>query len=150
MVAQVKQRRTSVSFLRFLKDVVEAFPEHDLHMVLDNLNIHKNQAAQGWLKLHPRVRFHSTPTHASWVNMVECFFSILGKQGLSPSVHTSKRQLKEFLLDSIARSKQNPRRSYGPKERKNLSAISRPRRNIKRRPRASREGVVGAARPTIL
>ena len=107
-VAQVKQRRTSVNFLRFLRDVVEAFPEQDLHMVLDNLNIHKNPAAQRWLKLHPRVHFHYTPTHASWVNMVECFFSILGKQALSQSVHTSKRQLKEFLLDYIARNNENP------------------------------------------
>ncbi|HET6177784.1 MAG TPA: IS630 family transposase [Candidatus Sulfotelmatobacter sp.] len=109
VVAHVKQRRTSVNFLRFLKDVVAAFPEQDLHMVLDNLNIHKNQAAQRWLELHPRVRFHYTPTHASWVNMVECFFSILGKQALSQSVHTSKRQLKEFLLDYIARNNENPR-----------------------------------------
>jgi hypothetical protein len=36
------------------------------------------------------------------------FFSILGKQGLSQSVHTSKRQLKEFLLDYIARNNENP------------------------------------------
>jgi len=43
VVAQVKQRCTSVNFPRFLKDVVEAFPENDLHMVLDNLNIHKNR-----------------------------------------------------------------------------------------------------------
>jgi transposase len=109
VVAQVKQRRTSVNFLRFLKDVVRTFPERELHMVLDNLNIHKNEAAQRWLKRHPRVHFHYTPTHASWVNMVECFFSILGKQALSQSVHTSKHQLKEFLLDYIARHNENPR-----------------------------------------
>src|SRR6266581_9167925 len=109
VVAHVKQRRTSVNFLRFLNDVVEAFPKQELHMVLDNLNIHKNAAAQRWLKRHPRVRFHYTPTHASWVNMVECFFSILGKQGLSQSVHTSKRDLKEFLLDFMARNNENPR-----------------------------------------
>jgi hypothetical protein len=36
------------------------------------------------------------------------FFSILGKQGLSQSVHTSKRQLKESLLDYIARNNENP------------------------------------------
>jgi transposase len=108
VVTHVKQRRTSVNFLRFLKDVVGAFPDRDLHMVLDNLNIHKNQAAQRWLKLHPRVHFHYTPTHASWVNRVECFFSILGKQGLSQSVHTSKRQLKEFLLNYMARNNQPP------------------------------------------
>jgi transposase len=113
VVAQVKQRRTSVNFRRFLKEVVAAFPEQDLHLVLDNLNIHKNQAAQRWLKLHPRVHFHYTPTHASWVNMVECFFSLLvfslGKEGLSQSVHTSKRQLKEFLLDYISHNNENPK-----------------------------------------
>jgi transposase len=109
VVAHVKQRRTSVNFLRFLNEVVEAFPKQELHMVLDNLNIHKNAAAQRWLKRHPRVHFHYTPTHASWVNMVECFFSILGKQGLSQSVQSSKRQLKEFLLNYIARNNENPR-----------------------------------------
>ena len=109
VVAHVKQRRTSVNFLRFLKDVIAAFPERELHMILDNLNIHKNQAARNWLQRHPRVHFHYTPTHASWVNRVECFFSIMGKQALSQSVHTSKRQLKEFLLDYIARNNENPR-----------------------------------------
>jgi len=109
VVAHVKQRRTSVNFLHFLKDVIAAFPGCELHMILDNLNIHKNAAARRWLRRHPPVHFHYTPTHASWVNMVECFFSILGKQALSQSVHTSKHQLKEFLLNYIARNNQNPR-----------------------------------------
>ncbi len=108
-MAHVKQRRTSVNFLRFLNQVVQAFPGRELHMVLDNLNIHKNAAAQRWLQRNPRVHFHYTPTHASWVNMVECFFSILGKQGLSQSVHSSKRQLKEFLLNYIAQNNENPK-----------------------------------------
>src|SRR5215470_2764464 len=109
VVAHVKQRRTSVNFLRFLRDVVAAFPRRELHMILDNLNIHKNEAARRRLERHPRVHFHYTPTHASWVNMVECFFSILTRQGLSQSVHTSKRQLKEFLLDYISRNNENPK-----------------------------------------
>jgi len=108
VVAHVKQRRTSVNFLRFMDDVIAAFPQRELHVVLDNLNIHKNEAARRWLKRHPQAHFHYTPTHASWVNMVECFFSILGKQGLSQSVHTSKRDLKEFLLKYIAHHNQNP------------------------------------------
>ena len=70
VVAHVKQRRTSVNFLRFLNQVVQAFPGRELHMVLDNLNIHKNAAAQRRLQRNPRVHFHYTPTHASWVNMV--------------------------------------------------------------------------------
>src|SRR5215468_10682083 len=108
VLAQVRQRRTSVNFLRFLDDVVAAFPGCELHMILDNLNIHKNEAARRRLERHPRVHFHYTPTHASWVNMVECFFSILTRQGLAQSVHGSKRELKEFLLDFIARNNEDP------------------------------------------
>ena len=142
VVAHVKQRRTSVNFLRFLKDVVEAFPRRELHMVLDNLNIHKNQAAQRWLKRHPRVHFHYIPTHASWVNRVECFFSILGKQGLSQSVPSAKKQLKEFLLDYLARNNENPRPfvwTKGPEKLQRIIAATQeyqaahPRRPRKRR-----------------
>jgi len=109
VVAHVKQRRTSVNFLRFMNDVEAAFPQRELHVVLDNLNIHKNQAAKRWLKRHERVHFHYTPTHASWTNLVECFFSILGQRGLSQSVHKSKRELKQFLLDYIAQNNKKPR-----------------------------------------
>ena len=41
--------------------------------------------------------------------MVECFFSILTRQGLAQSVHGSKRELKEFLLDFIARNNEDPK-----------------------------------------
>lgn len=102
VLAPVKQRRTSVNFLRFMDDVVAAFPQRALHVILDHLNIHKNDAAQRWLARHPSVHFHHTPTHASWVNLIECFFSILSKQGLSQSVHRSKRELKDFLLRYLA------------------------------------------------
>jgi len=97
VIGHVKDRRTSVNFLRFMNDVVAAFPHRDLHVVLDNLNIHKNAAAQRWLARHPTVHFHHTPTHASWVNLIECFFSILGKQGLSQRVDRSKQSLRAFL-----------------------------------------------------
>ncbi len=142
VVAHVKQRRTSVNFRRFLKDVIAAFPEHELHMILDNLNIHKNEAARRWLKQHPRVHFHYTPTHASWVNMVECFFSILGKQALSQSVHTSKHQLKEFLVNYIARNNENPRPfvwTKGPEKLQHIIEATKeyqaahPRKPMKRR-----------------
>jgi transposase len=98
VIGHVKDRRTSGNFLRFMDDVVAAFPHRDLHVVLDNLNIHKNAAAIRWLKRHPRVHFHHTPTHASWVNLIEVFFSILGKQGLAQRVDRSKASLRAFLL----------------------------------------------------
>ena len=101
VIGHVKDRRTSVNFLRFMDEVAAAFPQRDLHVVLDNLNIHKNDAARRWLKRHPLVHFHHTPTHASWVNLIECFFSILGKQGLSHRVDRSKVSLRTFLLQYL-------------------------------------------------
>jgi transposase len=147
VVAHVKQRRTSVNFLSFMKDVVEAFPHRELHVVLDNLNIHKNDAARRWLKRQSRVHFHYTPTHASWTNMVEVFFSILGKQALSQSVHTSKRQLKQFLLDYIAKNNKDPRPFVWTKGPEKLQRIieatkeyqaTHPRKPRKRRRKGSR------------
>jgi transposase len=102
VIGHVKDRRTSTNFLRFMNDVVAAFPNRELHIILDNLNIHTNAAAQRWLKRHPAVHFHHTPTHASWANLIECFFSILGKQGLSQRVDRSKQSLRTFLLGYLA------------------------------------------------
>jgi transposase len=102
VVAHVRNRRTSVNFLRFMNEVLRAYPGRELHVVVDNLNIHKNEAARRWLGRHPHVQFHYTPTHASWVNLIECFFSILSKQGLAHSVQHSKQDLKELLNRFIA------------------------------------------------
>jgi transposase len=101
VIGHVKDKRTSVNFLRFMTAVVAAFPDRVLHVVLDNLNIHKNAAADRWLARHPLVHFHYTPTHASWVNLIECFFSILGKQGLSQRVDRSTTSLRAFLLQYL-------------------------------------------------
>jgi transposase len=97
VLAHVRNRRTSVNFLRFMNELVRSYPNRDIHVVADNLNIHKNEALRRWLTRHPRVRFHYTPTHASWVNLIECFFSILSKQGLAHSVQRSKQELKDLL-----------------------------------------------------
>jgi transposase len=102
VVAHVRNRRTSVNFLRFMNEVLRTYPGRQLHVVVDNLNIHKNEAARRWLARHPLVRFHYTPTHASWVNLIECFFSILSKQGLAHSVQHCRQDLKELLNRFIA------------------------------------------------
>jgi transposase len=102
VVAHVRNRRTSVNFLRFMNEVLRAYPGRQLHVVVDNLNIHKNEAARRWLARYPLVQFHYTPTHASWVNLIECFFSILSKQGLAHSVQHSKQDLKRLLNRFIA------------------------------------------------
>lgn len=74
-------RRRRREFLDFMNSVVAQHPAQELHVVLDNLNIHKPKHDR-WLARHPNVHFHFTPTHASWLNQVECWFSILWRQAL--------------------------------------------------------------------
>ena len=97
VLARVQQSRTSADFLAFMDEVAAAYPRQRLCVVLDNLNTHKNQPARDWLAAHPQVTFHYTPTHASWVNLIECFFSILTRQGLQQAVHKSGKALERFL-----------------------------------------------------
>jgi transposase len=107
VLARVKQRRTSSDFLSFMDEVVAAYPQQRLCVILDNLNTHKNEAARQWLAQHPQVTFHYTPTHASWTNLVECFFSILTRQGLQQAVHKSGKELERFLQAYFAEYNQH-------------------------------------------
>ena len=102
VIAQVRKRRTSKDFLAFMDWVVKEYPGQRLYVVLDNLNTHTNDAAKKWLEANAQVSFHYTPTHASWVNLIEAFFSILTRQGLQQAVHRSVRDLERFLKDFIA------------------------------------------------
>jgi transposase len=68
---------------------------------MDNLNTHKGEMARDWLERHPLVSFHFTPTHASWMNLAECFFSILTRKGLQQAVHRSNRELVRLLREFV-------------------------------------------------
>jgi transposase len=97
----VNKTRKSADFVTFMDKVVEEYPDQRLYVILDNLNTHKGKDAQKWLADHPKVSFHYTPTHASWVNLAECFFSILTRQGLQHAVHRSVKELTKFLNEFV-------------------------------------------------
>jgi transposase len=73
-------RHRHTEFLAFLKLVATAYPRRQLHVVVANYATHKHERVQAWLAKHPRVRLHFTPTDASWLNLVEVFFSIIERQ----------------------------------------------------------------------
>ncbi len=74
-------------FLAFLNQIVRAYPRRPLHVVLDNSSTHSTPRSTRWLQRHKRVHFHFTPTSASWMNMVEIWFSILTKQQVRRGVY---------------------------------------------------------------
>ena len=88
---------TAADFLRFMKKVVRAYPRRELHIILDNSSTHDTEAVRRWLRAHPRVHFHYTPTSASWLNQIEGFFGILAKQSLSVTDFPSTRALQDHL-----------------------------------------------------
>jgi transposase len=95
------KRRRRVEFLDFMNGLIDQYPGREIHVILDNLNTHKPKCDR-WLARHKNVRFHFTPTHASWLNQVEIWFSILEHQSLLGASFTSPRQLREHMDDFIA------------------------------------------------
>jgi transposase len=96
------RRRRRREFLDFMNELVAKNPDKELHVVLDNLNTHKPKQDR-WLKAHPRVHFHFIPTHSSWLNQVECWFSILSRGALQAASFTSVKMLIEAIQTFIAR-----------------------------------------------
>jgi transposase len=94
--AKHTRRRRRAEFLDFMNEVVADYPDQEIHVVLDNLRTHKPKRDR-WRARHKNVHFHFTPTHASWLNQVEIWFSILARRTLEGASFTSVRQLRQAI-----------------------------------------------------
>ncbi len=94
---RVTDAHTAVDFLAFMKLVVRRYPRQELHVILDNSSTHGTPDVVAWLAENPLVHFHYTPTSASWLNQVEGFFGILGKQSLSANDFHCTRELRDHI-----------------------------------------------------
>ena len=93
VTAALKPRHRRQEFLAFLKQVARAYPEGQLHLVMDNYAAHKTPEVTAWLQANPRVVVHFTPTHASWMNLVEAWFSIIERQAIHRGTYRSVKEL---------------------------------------------------------
>jgi transposase len=94
VLANIIERNDSVTFIKFLTEIDQTVPRHlDVHLVMDNGSSHTSKDTKAWLRAHPRFHVHHTPTHASWLNMVEIWFSILTRQMLRRGEFTSREDL---------------------------------------------------------
>jgi transposase len=84
-------------FRGFLDGVVADLPQdREIHVILDNYSPHKRN--DDWLaKFEGRVRFHFTPTSASWLNQIEIVFSLLQRKTLNGGSFKTKDQLREAI-----------------------------------------------------
>jgi transposase len=93
VTAACQPRHRHQEFLRFLKQVARAYPERELHLVMDNYAAHKRVEIRDWLAANPRVHVHFTPTSASWMNLVEVWFGIIERQAIHRGSYRSVREL---------------------------------------------------------
>ncbi|MFN8073880.1 MAG: IS630 family transposase [Kineosporiaceae bacterium] len=93
VTAACKPRHRHQEFLAFLKQVTRAYPDTELHLVMDNYAAHKTTEIKDWLTANPQVKVHFTPTHASWMNLVEVWFGIVERQAIRRGVFTSVKDL---------------------------------------------------------
>jgi len=79
---QTYERKRQEEFITFLEYLDREIPAYiiKVHVVLDNLKMHKGKKVQAWLAEHPRFVFHHPPVHCSWMNQVEQWFSILQRK----------------------------------------------------------------------
>jgi transposase len=94
-------RRRRREFLDFMNQLMADYPDTELHVILDNLKTHQPKHDR-WLARHPRVHFHYTPTHASWLNQVEVWFSILTRHTLRGASFRSVKELRQAIDAFVA------------------------------------------------
>src|SRR5215467_13827360 len=83
--ALVKERHRSREFIEFLKLLDAAYPaDTAIEIILDNHSAHVSRETTSWLAAQPigRFTFTFTPTHGSWLNLIEGFFSKLARSVL--------------------------------------------------------------------
>jgi transposase len=86
--------RNQWDFIAFLDQLEGEIPAgQQVIAILDNLSTHKTQAVQAWLDEYPSWQLVFTPKHASWLNQVEIFFSILTRRLLKHGQFTDPDDL---------------------------------------------------------
>lgn len=97
-------------WLRFLNLIDRSTPKgKELHLICDNDATHKHERVKAWQKRHPRFHFHFTPTSASWLNMVECFFRDLTERSLRRGVFRNIAELTATIQEHLAAHHTNPK-----------------------------------------
>lgn len=102
--ATTASRKRQVECITFLEHVDREMAPTitTIHIVLDNVRMHKGKQVQAWLTKHPRFVFHFPPGHCSWMNQVEQWFSMLQRKRLQIADFADKQHLAERLLAFVA------------------------------------------------
>lgn len=110
VIGECHRRHRSIEFRKFLDTIDKSVPpELEVHLILDNYGTHKTPAIKRWLLRHPRFHLHFVPVGASWLNLVECWFSVLTEKQIRRGTHRSTRELESAIKTYLKEANQEPR-----------------------------------------
>lgn len=110
VIGQCMPKHRQEEFLKFLKKIDKETPEKmELHLIVDNYGSHKTVKVKKWLTAHSRFHMHFTPTSASWINMVERFFSELTTKRIRRGIFRNVTELEKAITSYLAAYNCNPK-----------------------------------------
>jgi len=144
VVGECIDKNDSATFIRFVRQLMRDNPKGKLYLVLDNGTTHRSRQTKAFFAKHPRLVPVFTPTHASWLNQIEIWFSLLSRQALRNVNFTSRLALKARILLYIDRYNQSASPFAWTSKGKPLarlnSDINGTRKRVTRRRRSSLRG----------
>lgn len=101
ITAKTIKSNNAENFLKFLKSLDRKYRNKKLHIIADNLSIHKHKDVKQWLEGKRKIKLHFTPTYSSWLNQVEIWFNILTKDVVKGGIWQSSEQLASQLMEYV-------------------------------------------------
>ena len=97
-------RKRQAELIEFLESLDRDIPPAvtTIHVVCDNVRMHRGKQVLAWLARHPRFQFHFTPVHCSWMNQVEQWFGILLRKRLRHADFSDLGNLRAKIESFIA------------------------------------------------
>lgn len=104
VTARVERRHRSREFIALLQDLDRSYPPQcTLRLVLDNHSAHLSKETQAYLSTRPnRFQYVLTPTHGSWLNIVETLFGKMARTFLRHIRVQSWEELRDRILLGVA------------------------------------------------
>ena len=105
VIGRCYHRHRAVELVDFLDRLHRTLPAADygrLHLVSDNGSTRTAPETQEWMEQHPgRIVWHFLPKHASWLNQIEIWFSVLQRKGLARGSWCDYQELQRHILAFI-------------------------------------------------
>lgn len=110
VIPLVRETHKSSDFIDFLKILDDKYDEKlKIRIILDNHSAHTSKETREYLSGHPgRFDFIFTPTHGSWLNLIESFFGKMSRVFLRGIRVQSKEELEKRIYQYFAEVNAEP------------------------------------------